>query len=97
MKVNQEEKEDRYGIYPAIRVSGKDANPQNIHEWLYRNGYDGYKFCIVFDCMADEWEEPDKETPVYFMDEIEDEIMEYIGEERVRRWLEGRMNRSGRE
>lgn len=55
------------------------------------------KFCIVFDCMADEWEEPDKETPVYFMDSIEDEIMEYIGEERVRRWLEGRMNRSDRE
>ena len=26
MKVNQEEKVDRYGIYPHIRVSGKDAN-----------------------------------------------------------------------
>ena len=32
MKVNQEEKTDRYGIYPHIRVSGKDANPQRIHE-----------------------------------------------------------------
>ena len=28
MKVNQEEKVDRYGIYPHIRVSGKDPNPR---------------------------------------------------------------------
>ena len=51
MKVNQEEKVDRYGIYPHIRVSGKDANPQNIHEWLYSHYGTGYKFVMIFDCI----------------------------------------------
>ena len=87
MKVNQEEKTDRYGIYPHIRVSGKDANPQRIHEWLYNNGGYGYKFVMIFDCMADEWQELEKEYPIYHMDEIDDEIMEYIGVERVKQWL----------
>lgn len=87
MKVNQEEKTDKYGIYPHIRVSGKDANPQNIHEWLYNHGGYGYKFVLIFDCTADEFEAPEKETPVYHMDAIDNEIMEYIGVERVKQWL----------
>lgn len=87
MKVNQEEKVDRYGIYPHIRVSGKDANPQNIHEWLYSHYGTGYKFVMIFDCTADEWEEPEKEYPVYHMDAIDEEIMEYIGTERVKQWF----------
>ena len=90
MKVNKEEKEDRYGTYPCVRVSGRDAIPQNIHKWLYDNMGPGYKFCIIFDCMTDEWSEPDKETPVYFLDEVEDEVLQYIGVERVRRWLKER-------
>lgn len=88
MKVDTREETDRYGICPFCRVSGRDANPQNIHEWLYRNYGQGYKFVMVFDCMSDEWEEPDKETPIYFMDSIDDEILEYIGEERVKEWLD---------
>lgn len=87
MKVNQEEKTDRYGIYPHIRVSGKDANPQSIHEWLYSHGGYGYKFVMIFDCTKDEFETPEKETPIYHMDAIDDEIMEYIGVERVKQWL----------
>lgn len=78
MKVNQEEKADRYGIYPHIRVSGKDANPKSIHEWLYSHGGCGYKFVMIFDCMADEWQEPEKEYPIYHMDTVDDEIMEYM-------------------
>lgn len=87
MKVNETEKPDRYGTYPCCRVSGKDANPQNIHEWLYRN-YEGYKFAIIFDCTKDEWEEPDKETPVYFLDTILDEVISYCGVDEVRKRLE---------
>ncbi len=87
MKVNQEEKADRYGIYPCIRVSGKDANPQNIHEWLYNNIGSGYKFVMVFDCMPEEHGEYEKEYPIYHMDVIDEEIMEYIGIERVKQWL----------
>ena len=30
---------------------------------------------------------PEKEYPVYHMDAIDEEIMEYIGTERVKRWL----------
>lgn len=87
MKVNETEKPDRYGEYPCCRVSGKDANPQNIHEWLYRN-YDGYKFAIIFDCTKDEWEELDKETPVYFLDAILDEVINYCGADAVRKRLD---------
>lgn len=76
MKVNQEEKADKYGVYPHIRVSGKDANPQNIHEWLYNNVGSGYKFVMVFDCMADEWGGYEKEYPIYHMDAIDEEIEE---------------------
>ena len=42
---------------------------------------------MIFDCMADEWQELEKEYPIYHMDEIDDEIMEYIGVERVKQWL----------
>lgn len=87
MKVNRDEKVDRYGIYPHIRVSGKDANPKSIHEWLYNHDGYGYKFVMIFDCMADEWQESDKEYPIYHMDAVDDEIMEYIGVERVKQWL----------
>lgn len=87
MKVNETENLDRFGIYPCCRVSGKDANPQNIQEWLYRN-YEGYKFTIIFDCTKDEWEEPDKETPVYFLDSILDEVINYCGADAIRKRLE---------
>lgn len=50
------------------------------------DGY-GYKFVMIFDCMADEWQESDKEYPIYHMDAVDDEIMEYIGVERVKQWL----------
>ncbi len=87
MKVNESEKEDRFGIYPCCRVSSKDAIPQNIHEWLYRH-HEGFKFAIVFDCTKDEWEESDKETPVYFLDSILDEVISYCGVDAVRKRLE---------
>ena len=88
MRVNREERPDRYGEYPRCWVSGKDANPQNIHEWLYRNDGQGFKFAIVFDCMPDEWEEQNKETPVYFLDGLLREMIEYVGVGAVKRELE---------
>ena len=34
MRVFEDEKADRFGNYPALRIRGKDANPQKIHEEL---------------------------------------------------------------
>ena len=88
MQIFEDEKTDRFGNYP-IWIKGKDANPQKIHEELYRRyGGQGFKFAIVFDCSADEWEDPEKETPVYFLDTILDEIISYCGLEEVRRRLD---------
>lgn len=54
MRVYEDEKTDRFGNYP-IWIKGKDANPQKIHEELWRRyGGQGYKFVIIFDCSADE-------------------------------------------
>lgn len=35
MRVCEDEKADRFGNYPALRIRGKDANPQKIHEELW--------------------------------------------------------------
>lgn len=89
MRVYEDEKKDRFGNYPSLWVRGKDANPQKIYEELSnRYGGQGYKFAIVFDCSKDEWEEPEKETPVYFLDTILEEIISYCGLEEVRRRLD---------
>lgn len=89
MKINEEEKLDRFGNYPVWRIKGKDATPQKIQEELYRQyGGQGYKFAIVLDCSGDEWEEPEKETPVYFMDSILDEVIYYCGPDEVRKRLD---------
>ena len=89
MKICEDEKADRFGIYPALRIKGKDANPQKIYEELWgKYGGQGYKFAIVFDCSKDEWEDPEKETPVYFLDTILDEIISYCGLEEIRRRLD---------
>ena len=89
MRVFEDEKIDRLGNYPAMWIKGKDANPQKIHEELWgRYGGQGYKFVIVFDCSKDEWENPEKETPVYFLDTILDEIINYCGLEEVKRRLD---------
>lgn len=88
MRVYEDEKTDRFGNYP-IWIKGKDANPQKIYEELWRRyGGQGYKFAIMFDCSKDEWEDPEKETPVYFLDDILDEIINYCGLEEVRRRLD---------
>ena len=86
MKINESDKPDRYGTYPCCRISGRDATPQKMQEWLYYR-YQGYKFAIVFDCTKDEFEEPEKETPVYFLDTVLDELLEYAGVESIKEWL----------
>ena len=88
MKIIEEEKADRFGNYP-IWIKGKDANPQKIHEELWRRyGGQGYKFEIIFDCSKDEWEEPGNETAVYFLDDVLDELISYCGVEEARRRLD---------
>ena len=87
MKIIEEEREDRYGNYP-IWIKGSDATPQKIHEELFnRFGGQGYKFAIIFDVSKDEWEDPEKETPIYFMDELLDELIRYCGTEKVKKEL----------
>ena len=89
MKVYEDENADRYGNYPALRIKGKDANPQKIYEELWnRYGGQGYKFAIVFDCSKEEFEDPEKETPIYFLDAILEEMINYCGVEEVRRRLD---------
>ena len=39
---------------------------------------------VVFDCSKDEWEDPEKETLIYFLDTILDELIFYCGLEKVR-------------
>ena len=88
MKIIEEERADRFGRYP-IWIKGKDANQQKIYEELYQQyGGQGYKFAIVIDCSHDEFEDAEKETPVYFLDELLDEIISYCGVEEVRRRLD---------
>ena len=48
---------------------------------------EGYKFAIIFDVSKDEWEDPEKETPIYFMDELLDELIRYCGTEKVKKEL----------
>lgn len=88
MKIDDSERKDRYGRYP-IWIKGKDANPQKIQEALYsRYCGQGYKFAIIFDCSKDEYEEPEVETPVYFLDDILNEVIHYCGVEAVKKELE---------
>lgn len=89
MKIREDDEQDRFGEYPCCWVSGKDACPQNIQEWLYRH-CQGYKFAILFDCTKDEFEEPEKETPVYFLDTIFDEFLDYIGSDKIKEWMKRR-------
>ena len=42
----------------------------------------------VFDCSKDEWEDPEKETPIYFLDTILDELIFSCGLEEVRMGLD---------
>lgn len=77
MKIKERDEPDIFGVYPCCWVSGKDACPQNIHEWLFRH-YQGYKLAIIFDCTKDVFEDI-KETPVYIISDVFEEIVEYIG------------------
>ena len=79
MKVNEEGK-DKYGHYCLI-FSGTQI-VQKIHEWLAMRYGGGYKFCIVMDCIGEEFPEPG-DVYVYFMDEIVDEVMQYSGYEKT--------------
>lgn len=89
LKVKDEEKADRYGIYPALRIAGKDACPEKIFDELWnRFGGQGYKFAILYDVSKDEYETPEKETLVYFLDGLLREMISYVGAEELRKELE---------
>lgn len=70
-----EEKKDRFGRYCLWFYS---YNLKDIYEWLFTH-YSGYKFAIVLDVMSDEYEPLDKPLPVYFLDEISEEVKAYEG------------------
>lgn len=65
-----------------------DATPQKIHDALWKNGLcgEGYKFAMVFDESKDEYEEPPKETELYFLDDLLEEVVEYMGADKVRKY-----------
>lgn len=86
---NNDCKEDIYGRTPAAYISGKDATQQNIHDAIWKNNLNGcgYKFAMVLDESKDEYEPLGKETELYFLDDILEEVCEYAGVERVKEWL----------
>lgn len=88
MKIKEKDEPDIYGVYPCCWVSGKDAYPQKIHEWLFKH-YQGCKFAIVFDCTKDAFEDI-KETPIYFIEDVLMEIVDYMGIDEVERRLKQR-------
>lgn len=49
----------------------------DVYQWLYLNGYSGYKFGIVIDCTPEEMHDPDRKLYVYFLDELTEEVMHY--------------------
>ena len=88
-------KKNRYGETPAAYITGSDATPQKIHDAIWKNGLGGmgYKFAMVFDASTDEYEEQPKETELYFLDDILEEVIEYVGVDKVRELLDEKCNR----
>ena len=67
---------DRFGKYPII-FKGRNIKLEDIHQWLFEH-YQGYKFAIVIDETADEFEEQfTKLVYVYFLDELREELEAY--------------------
>lgn len=91
-KQNDDCKQDRYGRIPHAYITGADATPQKIHDAIWQSGLGGmgYKFAIVIDMSHDEYEEPPKETELYFLDDLLEEVVEYVGTDNVRKWLDER-------
>ncbi len=80
LKLNDDYIRDKYGITPFAYVSGNDATPQRIFDKIWeQNGGAGYKFAIIIDVSHDEYETPEKETPIYYLDDLFTEMCEYIG------------------
>lgn len=96
MLIEEEERKDSYGGAPSIWVKPKRCSLQKIFDYLFKH-YWGYKFVFIFDCTHDYWEEMDKEEPVYFMDEILEELINYAGADVVRAKLNEMENRKGPE
>lgn len=94
-KQNIECKQNRYGETPAAYITGSDATLQKIHDAIWENGLGGmgYKFAMVFDVSNDEYEEPPKEAELYFLDDLLEEVIEYVGVEKVRELLDEKCNR----
>ena len=86
-KQNEDCKQDIYGRTPAAYITGSDATPQKIHDAIWK------KFAMVFDESKDEYEDPPKETELYFLDDILEEVIEYVGAERVRELLDEKYKR----
>lgn len=83
MKIKEIEKKDNKNQWAALWVSGADATPQKIWEWLWYNGYQMEKFVILFDLMTDEWSKPEKETPIYYLEQLLDEMIDIVGPDKV--------------
>lgn len=76
MKVIEDTK-DKYGNYCIIF---KSTNLKQINEWLYNHyGGEGYKFAIVIDVSTEADFEPLAETHAYFLNDLLEEVVDYIG------------------
>ena len=70
--------EDRYKQTITVEVASKDV--RGIFDELFnRYGGQGYKFVMVFDVSGEEYCPPPIFTPIYIMDDITDEFLDYSG------------------
>ena len=94
LKLNDDYIHDKYGGVPFAYISGNDATPQRIFDKIWEQcGGAGYKFAIIIDVSHDEYEEPEKETPIYYLDELFTEMCEYIGIEHVKKKIDELYNK----
>lgn len=96
MRVKEGDMEDRYGQPICIKVSGSDATPQKIYDYLWNHGYQGYKFIVIIDTTQPEYEIPEKETPVYFMDTLFEELCAYRRANEMAQWLKDWLEKNGK-
>lgn len=57
--------------------------PQKIWQWLWENNYQMDKFVILLDLVQDEWSKPEREMPIYYLEQLLDEMIDSIGPDHV--------------
>lgn len=82
MKISNREETDRFGIFPALWIDNPPKTYGDLIDTLYREYGEGYKFAVLFSTMSSDIEY-EKHIPVYLIDDILDEVIEYCGVDKV--------------